>query len=554
MTEFDDDAPTVRFARIAGHAPGRDVLPLYDEEYDLPDARPVRRWPMLLAGPLVAAVLVGGGGVAWAGRGDVPRGTSVLGVDLGGLTAAEAHERLGASHRLTAPFLISLAGREIVRTDPAAIGLTVDVPASVEAASRGGRLIGTEAVAPVVTVDERKLYDVLQAAAVHAGLATPGVAPSIRFDGTTPAPVYPEPGRAVDARGAAAEVAAAWARKDVPHVAIVETTPVTTRDEIDRLVAEVAVPAVAAKVRVSTDRGGFDVTPEVIARSLVFVGDPLTPRIDEKRLRDALGTTLTRLETTVREASVSAADGWPRITESRTGRTVDTAALARDLLEALPGAGPRTVSAAFTETRPATSTEDVRKLGITEQLAGFTTQGPSDGPAVDPLSVLLRPGDTFSLHRTVGRDAPPQLAATLFHAAFLAGLADEQHLPHETYQANLPAVAEATVTHDQDLRFRNDTPSGVLIDVRAYGSSITVTLWGTRVHDSVRIDYGRRTAIVEPPVSYEAPGPDCEFDAGSQGFSQEAWRIFRKDGKESKRETFSWTYAPQPRIICGTRP
>ncbi|WP_157239952.1 VanW family protein [Catenuloplanes japonicus] len=556
MTEFDD-AATVRFARIAGDAPGPlpDVLRMTEH---LPDAHSPRRWPTALAGVLVAAVLVGGGGVAWAARGDVPRGTSVLGVDLGGLTEAQAHERLSASHRLSEPFIISLAGREIVRTDPEAIGLSVDVPASVAAATRGGRLIGFESVTPVVTVDERKLYDVLQAAALKARLASPGTAPAITFDGTTPRPVYPEPGRAIDARAAAKEVASAWARKDVPHVALTETTPVTTREEIDRLVTELAVPAVASKVRVTVDRGGFDVPPAVIARSLVFAGDPLTPRIDEKLLRAGLGETLSRLETTVREASVSADDGWPRITGSRTGRTVDTGALARDLLESLPRSGARTITATFTETEPVVSTEDITKLGVTEQLATFTTSGPDgdlDPAAAERLDgALIRPGDTFSLHRTAGRDSSPQLAATLFHAAFTAGLEDVEHRPHTTYRAYLPAVAEATAAPDQDLRFRNDTPYGVLVDVRSYGRVITVTLWGTRVHDSVRIDYGRRSDIVEPPVTYETPGPDCAFDEGSPGFSQEAWRIFRKDGKESKREKLRWTYDPQPRIICGTRP
>jgi hypothetical protein len=35
---------------------------------------------------------------------------------------------------------------------------------------------------------------------------------------------------------------------------------------------------------------------------------------------------------------------------------------------------------------------------------------------------------------------------------------------------------------------------------------------------------------------------------------QDAWRIFHKNGREIKREKFSWRYAPEPRYICANEP
>ncbi|MDP9797700.1 vancomycin resistance protein YoaR [Catenuloplanes nepalensis] len=543
---FEDDAPTVRFARIAGFAPTAmpDVLRPVEETPSR------RRWPVALAGVLVVAVLTGGAGVAWAGRGDVPRGTRVLGVELGGLTSAEAGARLradlGGARRLTEPFTVSLAGTEIVKVDPVAIGLAVDVPATIASVTGSGRLIGIADVPPVVTVDEAKLHDVLHAAAVRARLATPGTPAAITYDGRTPKAVYPEPGRGIDARAAADAVTEAWARRDVARVALTETAPATTRADVDRLLGELAVPATAAPVTA----GAFEISPEVIARSLVFAGDPLLPRIDEKRLRDGLAPVLAGLETEVRDASVDVDGGWPRVTESVTGRTVDAGALARDLLAVLPRTTDRAVTATFTETRPRVTTADVERLGITERLATYTTYGPS-AVTDRPAGTLVKPGDTFSLHAAAGEDASPQLAATVFQAAYRAGLEIVEHRPHATYREHLPAVLEATAGPGQDLRIRDDSGHGVFVDVRVSGRTITVTLWGTRAFDWIDTEYGPRTAVTEPAVEYRDPGPDCEFEPGSRGFSQDAWRIFRKDGEEAGREKFSWTYESRPRIICG---
>ena len=100
---------------------------------------------------LVLALLVAGGYAAAAlAAGDkVPRGTEVAGVDIGGLSRADAERRLEQelADRATAPIEVTVQGADPVSLDPAEIGLSVDYAASV--ADAGGEQ----------TWDPRRLWD-----------------------------------------------------------------------------------------------------------------------------------------------------------------------------------------------------------------------------------------------------------------------------------------------------------------------------------------------------------------------------------------------------------
>ncbi|MEH1130581.1 hypothetical protein [Micromonospora sp. CPCC 206061] len=63
--------------------------------------------------------------------------------------------------------------------------------------------------------------------------------------------------------------------------------------------------------------------------------------------------------------------------------------------------------------------------------------------------------------------------------------------------------------------------------------------------------WSARRGITKPKTIRLEAGPKCIATDGIDGFTQDAWRIFRKGGKEIKREKFSWTYQAEPRYICG---
>jgi hypothetical protein len=129
----------------------------------------------------------------YAYAGEVPRGTRVLGVDLGGKSRAEAAAALraglaGRGDLLTAPVPVQVGG-QITQVKPADVGLAVDVDATVAAASRGtpnpfSLLFGSRTVRPVVTVDTERLHAVLRKTADKAGQTMR--LPAITFEGTTP--------------------------------------------------------------------------------------------------------------------------------------------------------------------------------------------------------------------------------------------------------------------------------------------------------------------------------------------------------------------------------
>jgi vancomycin resistance protein YoaR len=568
-----------------------------------PDGEPAaeltgrRRRRTLLVGGVAAAVLVAAGAVVTTGyayAGEVPRGTSVLGVDLGGKSRAEAVRLLRADLErrddIQAPVPVRI-GDHTGEVLPAAVGLAIDVEATVAAAVDHradplSLLFGSRKVAPVVTVDPERLDAELRKIADKAGQRM--TMPAIRFDGTTPKPVYPKPGRDLRPEDSAKALRDGWLGGKPVVVPLVETHPATTAEEVDRLVEELAKPAVAAPVTVTTERGNVTVDPAAIAKSLVLTADKagkIVPRIDEKKLRSALADELAKVEIKPRDASISIQNGKPRTVAGRSGRQIDLAALGRDLLTVLPKPDGRQVEGVLRTVEPELTVEDLSKLGIKERVSSFTTRftGGLNSPRSQNIvtiagevdGALVMPGETFSLNGHTGergyrqgyRDAPvimdgklvpgvgggtSQFTTTLFNATYYAGLEDVEHKPHSYYFDRYPPVIESTIFWpDLDFKFKNNTPYGVLIDTSYTSNSVTVSIWSTKVWDRITTEWSPRRNITRPRVIHLEPGPSCISTNGINGFTQDAWRLFHRDGRVVKREKFTWTYQAEPRYICG---
>jgi vancomycin resistance protein YoaR len=546
---------------------------------------------VVAAGAVVVVLTAGIGAFAWASAGDVPRGTEVLGADLGGQTRSQAtkilQDHLGP--RATAAVRVSLDGKS-VELPAAKIGLVLDIPATVDAAAGSGlRYFGRHEVTPVTRVDAKMLETALRAELDPKRVTI--TKPAITFDGLTPKPTYARPGLDLDVARAAELVRTGWLAGAPIEIPLVERPPVTTPEQVDALVVNLATPAVAGPVTVTTERGSFTLTPKALARGLVFTTNSagvLSPKIDAKRLRAAAAKELATVEVAPEEASISLKGGKPKVVASTSGQAVDLAKLGNDLLTVLPSAGERKVNAAIVKQEAKTTDDDMVKLGIKEKVSTFTTRFPGGlssprsqniitvAKAVD--GAVVKPGATFSLNGHTGdrnyakgyKDAPvivggklepgvaggaSQFTTTLFNAAYYAGLQDVEHKPHSFYFSRYPAVIESTIFYPTlDLKFKNTTPYGILIDTSHTGNTVTVSMWSTKVYDSVKTERSLRRNHTSPPTVYREPGPKCIATSGLPGFTQDAWRIIRKDGKEIKREKFTWRYDPEPRFICGEEP
>ncbi|MEV1286553.1 VanW family protein [Micromonospora sp. NPDC049679] len=554
---------------------------------------------MIVAAVIAAALVSSAGGVAaYAYAGDVPPGTTALGVELGGKTRAEAAEALRSevarrSDALGRPVTVTVGDRTGQIT-PASVGLGVDVEATVAASTRrpGNPLraiFGSRTVEPVVTVDAARLDAELRKMAGKVGEQM--TMPAVVFEGTTPKPVYPRPGKGLESERSAQALRDGWLKGQHIAIPLVDVHPTTTAEEVDRLVAELAKPAVSAAVTVTTDRGQLTIPPAATAKSLVLGADKsgrIDPRIDEKALRAAIAGELAKIEVKPKDATVSIEGGKPRVTPSVAGQQVDLAAVSGELLAVLPKSDGRQVTGVLKEKQPATTTEEVAKLGIKERVSTFTTH--FSGGLSDPRShnivtaaktvdgALVKPGKVFSLNGYTGprgyaegyKDAAvildgklvpgvgggiSQFTTTLFNATYYAGLEDVQHTPHSYWFSRYPSVIESTIFYPTlDFKFRNDTPHGVVIDTSFTASSITVSIWSTKVYDSVTTQWSPKRDTTTPKTVFLDPGPSCIATDGINGFTQDAWRIFRQGGKEIRREKFTWRYDAEPRYRCAKQP
>ncbi|MET7421490.1 VanW family protein [Dactylosporangium sp. NPDC005555] len=522
---------------------------------------------------------------------DVDRGVHVLGVDLGGHSRGEAVRLLRDTlrERVTAAVPVRV-GASAATVDPGAVGLVLDVEGTVAravAATPGpfAWLHGGISVEPVVRADATRLYEALMAHLGTQGDAP--VLPAVRFDRQRPLAVYPVSGRGIDRREVAAVMEAGWLREGTVEFPVVDLVPRSTKADVDRLVAELATPAVAAPLVVVTPRGEVTVPATAIAAALKLESDAdglVQPSLDTDALRKAVPA-FGKMEVAATDATFTVEQGRPVVRPQVDGQQADLAGATPAILAALrTSATPRRVDVGLTAKPAAVSATRLGGLGVKEQLSSFTTKFVAGQPRVVNIRTMAEalrgavvlPEQTFSLNGHVGQrthakgyvDAPgiedgkiknspgggvSQVATTLFNAVFYAGLQDVEHRPHTYWFDRYPSVIEATVVYPSlDLRFRNDSPTGVLIDTATTDTSITVTLYGTKRYD-IALEYGPRTKTVQPTTTYLRE-PDCNPTDGLPGFAQEAFRVFKQDGKEIRRERFAWRYDPEPRFICGTAP
>ncbi|WP_282795639.1 hypothetical protein [Streptomyces sp. CC224B] len=261
---------------------------------------------VLLAG--VAVVL--GCGAYGAGllmnHADVPKGTTVLGVDIGGGTRDEAVKKLDAAlgERVNKPLKLTVGG-DTVTLKPDQAGLTLDSQATVRAAAGsdynpvsviGGLFGGERVVEPEMPVDEEKLAAALERAAGGSGSAKEG---SVKFVPGKAVPVYGRAGKGIDAEKATDAVAKAYEKQVETGSAGSVAVPVTNRSpkvsnaEVDRFMKEFAKPAMSANVVVKAGGRSIPLGP---ARSLpqilgvkVVSGGKLVETYDLEALKQLYG-------------------------------------------------------------------------------------------------------------------------------------------------------------------------------------------------------------------------------------------------------------------------
>ncbi|MFE2214811.1 hypothetical protein ACFW93_23040 [Streptomyces canus] len=225
------------------------------------------RSKLALLGGTVVLVGVGAYGAGLLmNRSDVPKGTTVLGVDIGGGTRDDAVKKLddALGDRVNEALKLSVGG-DTVSLKPDQAGLQLDDQATVAAAAKSdynpvsviGSLFGNHRVVdPVMPVDEEKLQAALEDASGGAGSATDG---TIKFENGKAVAVYGKAGKGIDVARSTTAVEDAYRTQVETGTAGSVTLPTTTKQpsvsnaEVDRMMKEFAEPAMSQRVTIRTD-------------------------------------------------------------------------------------------------------------------------------------------------------------------------------------------------------------------------------------------------------------------------------------------------------------
>ncbi len=570
-------------------------------------APPRRRGRRLLGALGLAGLLVAGGYAAtvWAVSGsDVPEGTTVRGIDIGGLSTEQAAAELEAAlgEQAEAPIPVA-AGQATAELEPAEAGLAVDWTATAAQATglvlRPAELVahlrGEVTVEPIVTVDDAALTAALEQVADEA--ATEPQDPTIRYTKRAEVRLTPGvPGGELEVPAAADLVAASYLQAaPVPLVLPMRELPTAVSDaEAQRVVTELAEPAVALPITVAVTRGSAQepevvgrvrIEPVDIARSMTFatVGSTIEGTLDAEALDERLDDELAEIERPGRDARIVIREGRPVVVPSRTGRAVDPEALGKAVEPLLPArtAAARTTQVPLTVSDAAFTTAEAKALNIREKLSSFRQAFPpapyryqNVGQAAEYLNgTILEPGETFSMNDTIKERTPANgytkgfiisggrfreelgggvsiITTATWTAGFYAGLERVEQHAHGLYISRYQAGLEATVAWGLlDLRMRNDTGNGVLITAQRFTDGVLIEMWGTKKFDKVTASFSPRTNYTAFETIVD-DGDRCVPSEGVQGFSISVTRRRFIDDEVASAETWRTTYRPTPNVVC----
>ncbi len=534
--------------------------------------------------------------------GQVPRGTVVADVEIGGMQPAAAEKKLRERVGPTLENPVRLeAGDSKTAILPQKAGLTMDWAATIDKAgtqswnpfTRISSLFTTQDVTPVSHGDRAQVTAALEEAKPQLDRAP--AEGTIRFDGGKPVAVDPVVGRTVDIAGATDRVLSDWASGKPVKLPATDQPVSTTKAGVQKAMTEVAEPAVAAPVVVHGEGMDAQVSPEAVAEALKFEPDGnggLKSRIDVPAVIGAVEPQLRGSIKPGKDAEIKLEGDRPVVHPSVDGRGVDWHKSFEKLGEVLKKPeGKRDVRALYAQQPAKFTTDQANQLGIKEVVSEFSTGGfePASGvnirrTAEQVNGAIIKPGESFSLNGHTGPRGIPQgyvesgiiedgrpskavgggisqFATTLYNASYFAGVKDVEHKEHSYYISRYPMGREATVFQAPDgrsvidVKFKNTTRSGIMITTAWTPSSITVRFWSTKQFD-VTSQTSPKSEPTPPQEKVVPPGQPCSPSTGQPGFTVFDTRTLRDigTGQVMTEKPSKTVYNPHPNIHCPPPP
>ncbi|WP_084690257.1 VanW family protein [Oerskovia turbata] len=539
----------------------------------------------------IGVVVLGGlyTGAQWFYSDKVPPETTVAGVPVGGLdtTAATAALQKGLGGRAAEPITLQ-AGTSTTTLDPAAAGLAFDAQATADELTSFSmspvqlwkHVFGGTDEEPVTTVDDQKLE--AQVAELKARLALEPVDGNVVFTDGQPVAMSAQDGAEIVEDESIEIISTEWLTgPDTLDLPTTPEAPAVTQEETDAALAQ-AQSVVSAPVTVAVGGQQAELTPDVLASAAAFnpTDGALQLTFDGPTLLEAVVAGTDDLLDEAADARFVFVDGAPVIEGGEPGTTIDPVALSSAVTTAAVGT-ERTATVELTQSDPAESVAALEALGVKEKVSEFSTNLTSDAQRTENLRVgaskvngtLVRPGETFSLTDALspitaaggyysagivqdGKHVEgiggglSQMATTTYNAGFYAGLEDVEHRQHSYWFSRYPAGREATIfVGSIDMKFKNNTPYGVLLQSWIGGGKLHVAIWSTKYWTVEESSSGKQNVVEPTTVTHS--GPDCVPQAkGNAGFSITTYRKLLLEGKVVKEESDRWTYKPDNQVVC----
>jgi vancomycin resistance protein YoaR len=419
-------------------------------------------------------------------------------------------------------------------------------------------------------------------------LSTPYVDGTLAFvDGETRV-TPPVDGLTLDVPAAVDVVAAGWLTKARPIELPTQVDPaVIGQAELDHAVTQLARPLAEAPVSVAVGGQVAELPVDVLTSAASFVpqDDELVLQMDGQVLADAVLARTTNLLTAASDASFTFVDGAPSIVPGVPGTMIDPDGIAEAVAAAATQSSDRTAEVELVETDPAESTAALEALGVTTVVSEFSTPLTSEprrtrniaNGAAHLNGMLIRPGEEFNLGDALGpltaengyeqagaivngehTDAwgggLSQMSTTTYNAAYFAGFELVEHHPHSEWFSRYPEGRESTIfTPEINMRWVNNTPYGALLQSWVEGGRVYVRIWSTPYWTVESSTSGRSN--VRSPTTVYSQSPTCGTQsAGNSGFTVTVTRRVLLNGAEQSTESWTVTYKPQNRIVCGAPP
>jgi vancomycin resistance protein YoaR len=558
---------------------------------------------------LLVAVLAALVGLAFAGSSArLAEGVTIAGIDVGGLTRAEALKVLeNRADRVARVPVVFTAGEDRFPIKASTLGVRADWSAALASAmqeSQGfgpvrgykrlhARFFGAEIAPPVQAYSAALEYKLgrlageIDRAHVEAKLVRHGLSIAV---------VPGQSGRHLEREAAADTIVRALARLDRGSVVAL---PLTV-DPADVTASQVAPAArrarlaLSAPVRLEYEGTRWKLPRWRIAELLSLPENGSTRLAIAGPGADAWFAKLRKnVERPPADATFAVTADGIEVVPAKDGLALDLAGTAKALLAAATSETARTAPLAVETSKPERSTAEASAMGITGIVGSYTTTYggiPSRLHNVALVSelidgTLIAPGQTFSFNETTGertaekgfQEAPViingelqnglgggicQVSTTLFNAAYEGGLEIDQRTNHALYIAHYPLGRDATVNYpDLDLKFTNDTDKWLLLRTFVGSGSLTVNLYGTPQDRRVET-IAAPLEVVGQPETKRIREPTMEVgETRVESYGQPARStsvrrvVYGPDDQVLHEDTWYSSYQSEPKLVhVGTKP